>query len=133
MYIHGTSFWGVGCPQIAPVNAPPARAAENVRRSIFRFFLGNRTLDFDFCQSRSYRVSRSIVNTARRDIMKKQQPLMTLASALCLAAIVFDGRAQTTATEILGVVTDSSGSVVAGARITITRVATGQRLERITN
>src|SRR5260221_12127438 len=65
--------------------------------------------------------------------MKKQQPWMSLALALCLAAIVFDGRAQTTATEILGVVTDSSGSVVAGAKITITRVATGQRLERITN
>src|SRR5882724_11422689 len=65
--------------------------------------------------------------------MKKQQPFMSLALALCLAAIVFDGRAQTTATEILGVVTDSSGSVVAGAKITITRVATGQRLDRITN
>src|SRR5436190_2717332 len=65
--------------------------------------------------------------------MKKQQPWMSLALALCLAAIVFDGRAQTTATEILGVVTDSSGSVVAGAKITITRIATGQRLERTTN
>src|SRR6267142_2317484 len=125
MYIHGTSFWGVDCPQIARANAPAARAAENVRRSIFRFFLENPTLDLDFCQSRSYRVSWSIVKYCKERHMKKQQSLMSLALALCLAAIVFDGRAQTTATEILGVVTDSSGSVVAGARITITRVATG--------
>ena len=41
--------------------------------------------------------------------------------------------AQTTATEILGLVKDSSGAVVSGATITITRVATGTRLTRITD
>lgn len=41
--------------------------------------------------------------------------------------------AQTTATEILGVTRDSTGGVVAGARITITRVATGLTLTKVTD
>lgn len=41
--------------------------------------------------------------------------------------------AQTTATEILGIVKDSSGAVVAGAQVTITRVATGIRLSKQTD
>jgi hypothetical protein len=40
---------------------------------------------------------------------------------------------QTTSNEILGLVKDSSGSVVVGARITITRVATGQVSQKITD
>lgn len=42
-------------------------------------------------------------------------------------------QAQTTATEILGLVKDTTGAVVSGAQITITRVATGTRLTKITN
>ncbi|HUQ93930.1 MAG TPA: TonB-dependent receptor [Bryobacteraceae bacterium] len=41
--------------------------------------------------------------------------------------------AQTTATEILGLARDSSGAVISGAQITITRVATGLRLTKTTN
>jgi hypothetical protein len=41
--------------------------------------------------------------------------------------------AQTTSTEIVGLVKDSSGAVVAGAQVTITRVVTGQRLTRNTD
>ncbi len=41
--------------------------------------------------------------------------------------------AQTTATQILGLVKDSSGAVVVGAKITITRAATGQTLSKATN
>ena len=42
-------------------------------------------------------------------------------------------RSQTTATEILGLVKDSSGASVTGAKVTITRVATGQSLTKVTN
>ena len=41
--------------------------------------------------------------------------------------------AQTSATEILGLVKDSSGAVIGGAQITITRVATGLRLTKTTD
>src|SRR5215813_8382789 len=41
--------------------------------------------------------------------------------------------AQTTSTEILGLVTDTSGAAVLGATVTITRVATGQVLRHETN
>ena len=41
--------------------------------------------------------------------------------------------AQTTSTEILGLVTDTSGGAVAGASVTITRVATQQVQRRDTN
>lgn len=40
---------------------------------------------------------------------------------------------QTTATEILGLVKDSTGAVISGAKITITRAATGQTLSKVTN
>src|SRR5262249_30267454 len=42
-------------------------------------------------------------------------------------------RSQTTATEILGLVKDSSGASVTGAKVTIIRVATGQQLTKTTN
>jgi hypothetical protein len=53
-----------------------------------------------------------------------------LRAAFGLAAATL--AAQTTSTEIVGMVKDSSGAVVAGAEVTITRVATGQRLTRST-
>src|SRR5437588_745410 len=51
--------------------------------------------------------------------MKKQQPWMLLALAFYLAAMTPDSRAQTTATEILGVVTENSavGQVIENKRV----------------
>jgi outer membrane receptor protein involved in Fe transport len=40
---------------------------------------------------------------------------------------------QTSSTEILGLVTDSSGAVVPGAKVTITRTATGESRSAVTN
>ena len=37
-------------------------------------------------------------------------------------------QAQTTSTEILGTVSDQSGAVIAGAKVTMLRVATGEKL-----
>src|SRR6266849_1717042 len=48
------------------------------------------------------------------------------AFTLCL-------QAQTTATEILGIVSDTSGAIVPGATVTITRVATGETRTAATN
>lgn len=62
--------------------------------------------------------------------------LSRCASALLILASMYSVpalHAQTTATEILGIVKDSSGAVVAGANISITRVATGTRLTRVTD
>jgi hypothetical protein len=42
-------------------------------------------------------------------------------------------RAQTTATEILGIVSDTSGAIVPGATVIITRVATGETRTATTN
>jgi len=41
--------------------------------------------------------------------------------------------AQTTSTEILGTVSDQSGAVIAGAKVTMLRVATGEKRETTTN
>jgi len=56
---------------------------------------------------------------------------------LCLfIALVFLSRhtslAQTTSTEILGTVTDASGAVITGARVTVVRLATGEKREATT-
>ena len=48
---------------------------------------------------------------------------------LCLCFFVSLGISQTTSTEILGTITDSTGAVVPGAKITLLRVATGERRE----
>ncbi|MFN7919231.1 MAG: TonB-dependent receptor [Bryobacteraceae bacterium] len=62
-----------------------------------------------------------------------------LATKRILSIVLFTGLstssilAQTTATEILGLVKDTSGAVVSGAKITITRAATGQTLSKTTN
>jgi len=56
--------------------------------------------------------------------------LITLVLALFLAA---GAAAQTTSTEILGLVTDTTGAAVTGAQVTITRVATQTVLTRETN
>ena len=52
---------------------------------------------------------------------------------LCVLALVASAAAQTTSTEILGLVTDTSGAAVLGAKVTITRVVTGQVLQHETN
>src|SRR3954471_11080385 len=53
-----------------------------------------------------------------------------LALLLITCAAVF---AQTASTQILGLVTDSSGAVVPGATVTATRVDTGDRRTTTTN
>src|SRR6266511_4127781 len=53
--------------------------------------------------------------------------------AIGLLAIVFAAVSQTPSTEILGPVSDSSGAVIAGARVTLLRVATGERRETVTD
>src|SRR5262245_34974507 len=50
-----------------------------------------------------------------------------------LGLVATTGRSQTTSTEILGSVTDSSGAVVPGAKVTITRVSTGETRSVVTN
>lgn len=53
------------------------------------------------------------------------------AKVLLLLLAAFSGlQAQTTSTEILGIVRDSTGAAVPGAQVTITRTATGQRLTK---
>ena len=56
-------------------------------------------------------------------------------SAFILLAVVLASflHGQTTATEILGLVKDSSGAIISGAQITITRIATGTRITKTTN
>jgi hypothetical protein len=60
---------------------------------------------------------------------------MRVTTRLVLYTLVLAGQlaAQTTSTEILGLVTDTSGAVVAGAQVTITRVATQQVQRSETN
>jgi Carboxypeptidase regulatory-like domain len=56
--------------------------------------------------------------------------------AICLLTLliaVFSGFAQTTSTSILGTVTDSSGAIVAGARLTVRDVDTGIQREEVTS
>jgi len=60
------------------------------------------------------------------------QPL-TARGLIALAIASASLFAQTTSTEILGLVTDSSGAAVAGARVTITRTATGTVATHETN
>lgn len=57
----------------------------------------------------------------------------TIAIIVAAGVLIPAANAQTTATEILGLVKDSSGSVVVGAKVTITRVTTGQTLTKATN
>ncbi|MEO8132216.1 MAG: carboxypeptidase regulatory-like domain-containing protein, partial [Bryobacteraceae bacterium] len=56
--------------------------------------------------------------------------LLVLFSSLCCLSTL---HAQTTATEILGLVKDSSGAVLTGAAITITRAATGTSITKSTD
>ena len=53
--------------------------------------------------------------------------------AFLFAVFVHFARAQTTSTEILGLVTDASGALAPGARVTIMRLATGERRTAITD
>jgi hypothetical protein len=52
---------------------------------------------------------------------------------LCVVLFATCIAAQTTSTEILGTVTDSTGAVVPAARVTLIRVATNERRETLTN
>ena len=54
-------------------------------------------------------------------------------TALAFVAFTLPLPAQTTSTEILGLVTDSSGAVVPGAQVTILRLATGETRTALTN
>jgi hypothetical protein len=46
--------------------------------------------------------------------------------------VCYSARAQTTSTEVLGTVTDSTDALVPGAKVTLRRVATGERREMLT-
>ncbi len=54
---------------------------------------------------------------------------VSLLAVVCASSL----HGQTTATEILGLVKDSSGAIISGAQITITRIATGTRITKTTN
>ena len=56
--------------------------------------------------------------------MKIVNPIRTLGIALLCSISLF---AQTTSTEVLGTVSDTSGAIVPGAKVTLLRVQTGQR------
>ncbi len=59
--------------------------------------------------------------------------LAPAALLICLAALALPLGAQTSSTEIAGLVTDSTGSIVAGAEVTLTRIATGESRHAATN
>src|SRR5262245_17240142 len=60
-----------------------------------------------------------------------QMRFAAICSVLLFGALSAWG--QTTSTEILGVVKDSTGAVVPGAKVTITRVATNETRSAITD
>src|SRR6266487_16850 len=66
-------------------------------------------------------------------LFNRLRPQYYLALAVLATIAVLPVRSQTTATEILGLVKDSSGASVTGAKVTITRVVTGQSLTKVTN
>ena len=70
----------------------------------------------------------NLVNTLFRQGRCGMRPLQsrTLLVASSLLAC-FSVAAQTTSTEILGTVTDATGALVPGAKVTLVRVATGER------
>src|ERR1700730_13481814 len=55
------------------------------------------------------------------------------ALLLCVVFFAVTTAAQTTSTEILGTVADSSGAVVPGAKVRLLRVTTGERRETATD
>ncbi len=55
--------------------------------------------------------------------MASRQVVLYFLAGFC----VVQATAQTTSTEVLGTVTDSSGAVIPGARVTLLRVGTGER------
>src|SRR5450432_498045 len=65
-----------------------------------------------------------LVRRWRCAMRRLQSGVLLVASCVlgCLSAA-----AQTTSTEILGTITDSSGALVPGAKVTLVRVATGER------
>ena len=59
--------------------------------------------------------------------------LMRAALVVCFAICVVSLNAQTSSTEIGGLVTDASGSAIAGAEVTLTRIATAEVRHASTN
>jgi hypothetical protein len=68
----------------------------------------------------------------RFDRSQRAQYFLVALAILAMMAVL-PLRSQTTATEILGLVKDSSEASVAGAKVTITRLATGQSVTKLTN
>src|SRR5262245_42492953 len=71
-----------------------------------------------------------------RNIAKQSGQWLCLRSicvAICLSAFVAAISAQTTSTTILGTVTDSTGAVVSGAKVTVTNTRTGVKREVTTS
>ncbi len=52
--------------------------------------------------------------------------MMEFIRKVCLISVPFYLTAQTTSTEVLGAVYDSSGAAIAGAGVTLTRIETGE-------
>lgn len=69
-----------------------------------------------------------VLSTRFLTFKNRHSPVL-FSSLFCVSALY----AQTTATEILGLVKDSSGAVLSGAAITIKRVATGLSLTKTTD
>lgn len=76
------------------------------------------------------------LNFVRREItMFRRNPTLIFAAALAPLALLVSPAtwAQTTATEIRGLIRDASGGVVVGAQVSLTRTATGTVTRRTTN
>ena len=62
--------------------------------------------------------------------MKRQRALRFV---LCIFVFVAMAAAQTTSTEVLGTVSDASGAVIPSAKVTLLRVATGEKRDGVTD
>src|SRR5207249_4201987 len=72
-----------------------------------------------------------------RILARKRSVAMRLLAILALVVVsrllcCFSAAAQTTSTEILGTITDASGALVPGAKVTLVRVSTGERRQTST-
>src|SRR5207245_9791501 len=76
--------------------------------------------------------ARDMLNQKLTPMLNKNRPKVVLALRASWA-IATHLRGQTTSTEVLGLVTDSTNAAVPGAAVTITRLATGEKRRAITN